>query len=187
MTEPAHDDWSRLSDQWRSPSTSTAESSAGALRRRVPRQSRRLLLLVGGEVVLTIVAAILMVQALAHSPDTETRVLCAMLTLFSATIWVFAVRNRRGIWRRSADTTDAFMALERTRLERRLASARFVVRLCGGALVVLLTWMIWRAQRSTTTQLVIMGGAAVYLAGWIVGGRWVERGTQRQIGRTNYR
>lgn len=180
MNHPAHDDWSQLGIAWRAREMSPP---VDALRRRVRAQTRRLYGLVMVEALVTITAVIAIVATLIRSNDLESRLIAAGLGLFTVAVCGFAIRNRRGIWRATGDTTAAYLALERDRLLRRIASARFAWRVSVAGLGPLIALLITRVARSgwSPEALIILAGS-IYLVGWIIGGRVVEIRLRRRAG-----
>jgi hypothetical protein len=183
VNREALDDWTVLAEQWRSAPESTA-LGIDALRTRIRRQTIRLYLVVALELVLTVAALGGIAAGLAGASDWPTRVLLIALLLFSMRIWVFTLRNRQGIWRPTAETLEGFRALERRRLERKLASARFVWRFCFSSLIVLAAWAAWRAPELTPNKLWVVVAGGVYLALWIAGALIVRRSVARALDRS---
>ena len=178
MADPTREDWGGLRDAWMRPGTTP--TPATDLRRRVVRHGRWMLVLAAIEVLLTIGGIVGVAFALRQARDPATLVLCGGMALFTARIWIFTLRNRRGTWRAHAETVEAFRALERTRRERRLDSARFAVRLCGAMILGLAAWWGWQesAGRLVMEGRLVLAVAIAYLCCWIAGGVLVAARTR---------
>lgn len=174
------DDWTRLSDEWRAqPRTDDVDQ----LRHRVRVQTKRLYAIVAVEVLLSIAAVIVIPAMLIRAPDLESRLLAGGLAIFTAVVWGFGVRSRRGIWRAAGDTLAAYRALERERLRRRIAGARFAWQVCVVALVPMLFLTARRITGSgpMSASALVTAGACIYLLAWIVGGRVIETRLARRV------
>lgn len=170
MNHHEPDDWAPFVADWHStPRDDIAR--VDEVRRRIHRQTVRLYLMVAGEVLISVTALGIIAGALINARDWPTRVLALALLLSSVSVWAFSIRNRRGIWRPAAETLEGFRMLERRRLQRRLASARFAQRYSLVSLVFLGIWAAWRVQtvQLAPVQRWVIVGVAIYLAGWILG------------------
>jgi hypothetical protein len=174
MSHAPFDDWARLSDEWRAqPRTDAVD----LLRRRVRRQTMRLYAITACEVLITIVGGSIVVAAFLRGTDFETRLLAGGLGVFTAIVWGFTLRNRRGIWRTAGDTIAAYRALERERLRRRIAYARFTWQISAVALLPMVAFALRRIGTGGPTSMAALISAAscLYLIAWIVGSRILER------------
>jgi drug/metabolite transporter (DMT)-like permease len=174
MTHAPLDDWARLSDEWRAqPRTDAVDF----LRRRVRRQTMRLYMITAFEVLITLAGGGIVVAAFMRGPDLETRLLAGGLGLFTAIVWGFTLRNRRGIWRAAGDTLAAYRALERERLRRRIANARFTWQICAAALIPMVALAVRRIGTGGPASMaaVISAAGCLYLIAWIVWSRALER------------
>lgn len=174
MSHAPLDDWARLGDEWRAqPRTAAVD----ILRRRVRRQTLRLYAITAFEVLITLVGGGIVVAAFMRGPDLETRLLAGGVGIFTAIVWGFTLRNRRGIWRAAGDTLAAFRALERERLRRRIANARFTWQICAVALMPMVALAVRRIGTGGPTSMAALISAAscLYLIAWIVGSRILER------------
>ena len=180
MSRYMPDEWVTLAEQWRS-APERAALPIDVIRRRVQRQTVRLYALAGLEVVVTVVALGSIAVVLLGAIDWAARILAIALLVFTMRIWVFTILNRRGIWRPAAHTLEGFRALERLRMERKLASAQFVWRFCSLTLLAAGAWTAWRAPYLSAQQLWVMAAVGVYLVAWIVGGLLVRREVMSQL------
>lgn len=174
MSHAPLDDWARLSDEWRAqPRTAAVD----VLRRRVRRQTMRLYAITAFEVLITIAGGGILVAAFLRGTDVETKLLASGLGIFTAIVWGFTLRNRRGIWRAAGDTIVAYRALERERLRRRISNARFTWQICAMALIPMVAFAVRRISTGGPTSMAALISAAscLYLIAWVVGSRILER------------
>lgn len=183
MSRIEPDEWATLAEQWRS-APAADRLRVEDLRRRVRRQTMWMYASVAAEVIVTVLALGPIVLVLHQATSWAPRVLAIALLLLTARLWVFTIRNRRGTWRPSDETLEGFRALERLRLERRLASARFVWRFCALTLAGAAVWTAWRWSVLSLPQRRLMAAVGVYLVAWIVGGLLVRRETARRLERS---
>lgn len=111
------------------------------IRLRVRRQSRRMAWMLAGEMAIAAGALILLGRfALLHPDPLDT---AAMGGLALLVVWAaaFSLRLHRGLWRPSAETTEAFLALSIERCRRRLRSLRAAWGLLAGELALFIPWL----------------------------------------------
>ncbi|MEO8452496.1 MAG: hypothetical protein ABI647_22070 [Gemmatimonadota bacterium] len=176
MTSRPDEEWARLGAVWRT--DERAVPVAGVLAERVRRHSRRLRAVMAIEVGVTIVALGLVWRAL---PAVPVRTAWAVAAgLHSLIGWAFVLWNRRGIWRPSAETTRAYVALERERIERQVRTGWFVIGLVTveAALFAIVSWRTpaWRGSPVPWILGVgIFGGFALWGVWWLVRARRARR------------
>lgn len=181
MSDHPIDDWTQLGEAWRQ---EAHPADLEQLRRRIRTQTFWLYAMVVMEVLITIAGVIFVVAGLVGARDLETKLVAGGLGLFTAVVSSFALHNRHGIWRSAGNTIAAYRVLERERLRRRIASARFTWRLCALALVPMLLLAAHRISASgllAAEALVAIAGC-LYLIAWIVGGHLLEVRLRRRLG-----
>lgn len=159
----ADDDWQDLSDEWQAV---PAAVDVAQLRRRVRAQSRRMRWTLAGEVLLTLAAMAYLGAAARVADSWDSWVIIGGLTIFTVVIWVFTLRNRRGVWRATSDSLEACQALEIARRQRRLAEATFTRRLSLVSLVPLAVVAVvrWRDMETLgASRVVVCIAAMLYL------------------------
>jgi hypothetical protein len=173
MPDLVNDDWTRLSDEWRA---EPMRVPLDIVRQRVRRQSHRMRLLLAFETLLSLVAVVALVLAARRAATWDAWLVIAGLAIFSARIWIFSVRNRRGVWRERGDTIAAFQALEAERLTRRIAAARFTWQYSVWALIPLAALGVWRASQGGIGSLpvIVVAAGCAYLGVCAAGARWME-------------
>ncbi|NKB86962.1 MAG: hypothetical protein GKS06_01905 [Acidobacteria bacterium] len=143
------DSWDSLAERWRSGSDAPALDLQKRVRAAHLWSNARLWGVVALEVfiVLTFVAwTINQLQGPLSNADVSHLLFAWVTVLVSL---VFAIRNRRGIWTASGETTADFLALCERRAERKLQTARFVARFTVAlwvASVALSTWEAWYCE-----------------------------------------
>lgn len=171
----ADDDWQSLSDEWQAvPAAVDVEQ----LRRRVRAQSLRMRWWFAIEVIVTVAAVAVLASAARVAHRWDSWVIIGGLALFTAVIWTFNVRNRRGIWRSASDSLEAYQALEAERRQRRLAAATFTRRICLTSLVPLAVVTVIRGRDVATDgayPVLICLGAMLYLLAFVAWSRHIER------------
>jgi len=173
--------WQTVGITWR-----TDEHRALPLRERVAqrvhRQSRRLRLILAGEIAFTMVMLVMAFTIIARENEGTLR-LSAIVLLYTAATWAFALWNRRGVWRPYGETTAEFIQLLRVRAQRRIRSARFTQVVMG--LTVLLfgryvatAWSVAFDSTLQRTVWVLFGLYSVGLVAWSI---WYERRARREV------
>ena len=183
MSRHEPDEWTTLAEQWHS-AAEAEPLPVGDIQRRVRRQTMRMYAIAAVEVAITVVALGPIAIVLSQATDWAARILAIALLLLTVRLWVFTIRNRRGTWRPSVETLEGFRALERLRLERRLASARFVWRFCTLTLAGAVAWTAWRWSALSLPQRWLMIAVGAYLVAWIAGGLLVRRRVARRLERS---
>lgn len=135
-----------------------------ALQRRVRRRSLGLKALAAGEVLFAAAMLAFLLRIAAFSrrlPDTLAMLALALLVV-GAVGW--SLWNRRGLWRPSAETSRAYLALSLARCRRRLRGLRFGWVLLAAEVAVFLPWIGWRIWREGPADPVL----ASYLWGYLL-------------------
>jgi hypothetical protein len=101
------------------------------------------------------------------------------LSLFTAVIWRFNLRDRRGTWRAETDTLEGYRALEVARRHRQFTAATFTRRLSIAGLFPLgvLAAVRYReaGERLAALPVLVSLGAMLYLVVWGVAAWRMER------------
>ena len=150
---------------------------------RVHRQSRRLRMILAGEIVLTIAMLIMSFTIVARGNGAGTLRVGAVVLLYTAAVWAFALWNRRGVWRPYAETTAEFVQLLRVRAERRIRSARFT-QVVMGLTVILFGREVattWRAGFASTLERGVWMLFGLYSVGIVAWSIWYERKARREV------
>jgi uncharacterized membrane protein len=173
--------WQTVGVTWR-----TDEHRALPLRERVAqrvhRQSRRLRIILACEIAFTIVMLVIAFTIVARNAELTLR-LSAIVLLYTAGVWAFALWNRRGVWRPFGETTAEFVQLLRVRAERRIRSARFTQVVMGLALLLFGrdVAMAWSAGFASTLQRGLLMFFGLYSIGIVAWSIWYERKARREL------
>jgi uncharacterized membrane protein len=173
--------WQTVGVTWR-----TDEHRALPLRERVAqrvhRQSRRLRIILACEIAFTIVMLVIAFTIVARNAELTLR-LSAIVLLYTAGVWAFALWNRRGVWRPFGETTAEFVQLLRVRAERRIRSARFTQVVMGLALLLFGRDVAtaWSAGFASTLQRGLLMFFGLYSIGIVAWSIWYERKARREL------
>lgn len=173
--------WQAVGVTWR-----TDEHRALPLRERVAqrvhRQSRRLRIILACEIALTIVMLVMSFTIVARDNEGTLR-LGAIVLLYTAAVWAFALWNRRGVWHPYGETTAEFVQLLRVRAERRIRSARFTQVVIGLAVIVFGREVAtaWSAGFASTLQRGVWMLFGLYSVGIVAWSIWYERRARREV------
>ncbi len=155
MTERT-DDWTHWRATWRAearPEEALRHALAAGLR----RYRRRLVLTIAVEVAVTVEVLVLVAARLRAQPDLAAVIWAVWCAVFITTVWVVAVRSRRGLWAPLGESAEAFLEVTRRRAERQLRTVRFVVGATAAQSAATGAWLLWRFGLDPTRW----GGAAV--------------------------
>lgn len=142
MTDP----WETLSSTWReepAPETDLRD----VVRARTRRATLRLWASVAVEVAIVTMVLALTVVTLEEGLTPYRTLLLAAVWATTIAALIFTVRNRRGTWRVSGDSTRDFLALAERRARGKLRTARFALWLLAAQLPVHLLLLGWRVSR----------------------------------------
>jgi hypothetical protein len=123
------------------------EPEVAALRRRVERRGRWLVLETVGEALISCGALGLLARAALVEPAAWNVATLGGLALLIVWIWVFALWNRRGLWRPESATFAAHLELSLRRAHRRLRGLLAGWWLLAGEVLLLVPWL-WRVNQS---------------------------------------
>jgi hypothetical protein len=107
-----------------------------ALRAHVDAESRRMRWWVVVEVCLTIAVLGVTTWNLVRHPGVRALLMAADVGAVLAIVWAFALWGRRGIWRPSADSTEAYLVLARRRARLRLQTTWLALSLLVAQLAI---------------------------------------------------
>lgn len=144
--EPMEDLREWMAD-WQQDDAAPSPQALEEIRLRVRRQSRRMVWMLAGEMAVAAGALILLVRFALLHPDPLDVAAMTGLSLLVVGAAVFSLRLHRGLWRPSAATTEAFLALSIERCRRRLRSLRAAWGLLAGELAVFIPWLWYRLHR----------------------------------------
>jgi hypothetical protein len=159
--DPELEQWTAEWRQQGSARGDAAERAPAAIRDRVRRRSRRLVLLTAGERLLA-AAAIVFLWRFARALGTPLDLFT--LTAFAALAelaFAFSLWNRRGVWRPSAESTAAYLALERERCRRSRRSIQAGWVLLAVEVALFVPWIAHRLHAGARAP-----GLARYLAAY---------------------
>lgn len=132
---------------WQAAPPQSPEPEVEALRRRVERRSRWLVLETVGEALISAAALGLLLRSALAEPVAWNLATMAGLALLIVWIWVFALWNRRGLWRPEAATFAAHLEISLRRGQRRLRGLQAGWWLLAGEAFLLVPWL-WRVNHS---------------------------------------
>ena len=135
--ETARDDWQDLSHVWQATGT-TQHIDVPALRARIGRGQRRARLVLWLEVVITAVYLAAAVFLVRRMPSLWSWLVAADVLAMVIAAWTFALWNRRGTWRPTAESTEQYIALLRLHCVRRIQAAWFVWATTAGQVAFVL-------------------------------------------------
>jgi len=180
-------DWTRWRTVWRADEYPPTVLHA-ALRDRVYRYRRRLILTVAMEIVVTVAVLLLVAARVRAQTDFATLMWAAWAVAFTVTVWVFATVNRRGLVAPLAETTEAFLDINRRRAEGRLRAVRFIVVVTAIQGAFTGAWLAWRygidpgAWPATAVHAcVLLGLLVAAITTWCV---WQRRQSLRDLALT---
>lgn len=191
MSTDAEREWESWALEWRSEEGSTPAAIGRAeIERRVRRQNVRLRLL-------AVADAFVVTGFLALSGYMAVRIPDPLMIVWAAAVWVFTfvalaftIRNRRGIWAASAETTSAYLELSVERCRRKVRTARFGMQLLAAEIVFLLLWGTWemaahpeRLAERPGRLLLRYGLIALFAAGTIAWATLYRRSALREMTR----
>lgn len=160
-TDPEMENWAAA---WQAAPPQSLEPEVEALRRRVERRSRWLVLETVSEALISAAALGLLLRAALAEPAAWNLATMAGLALLIVWIWIFALWNRRGLWRPEAATLAAHLEISLRRGHRRLRGLRAGWWLLAGEAFLLVPWL-WRANQSrglaSATADFLWGGIAL--------------------------
>jgi len=175
-------------EDWRDDTPPAAEARA-AIVRHVRRRSRTLALVVAGELVVTFLLLGLFGFLLTRAQDPETVAVVVGGGLLAVAALVVANWNRRGTWRPSAETTEAFLEISLLRCRRGLRAVRYAYGIMVVEALLLVPWFLvtiprhpdrrpfgWDPYLYYGTLLALIFGAAT------LGCRWYARRVRRERG-----
>jgi hypothetical protein len=188
---PDLDDAAELSawmDDWRAEESgpTAAPADIDALLRRVKRRTLGLKLLTAGEVLLVTAALVYVTVFALHHPHPLDLAAMSSLGLLAVGALLFSLWNRRGLWSPLAETTAAYLALARTRVQRRREALRAGRWLLIGETAVFIPW-IWHrlhlgaGQPSALDYALAYGYLAFVVAVTAAVLAWLERWTRREL------
>lgn len=182
MTEREELAWREWEAAWRS--DHPAEPTFEEIRRSVDRQTRSMRLTLGGEVVATLAMLGLAAWVLLEEPGPARLGWGIAAVLHTAVVWGFVLWNRRGIWSPLGESVIDYLAIARTRLERRRRTAAFVIGLVAVEVVALAAWAAASGRAAETGGLARLWSwlpAAVVTGIAIVWAVWQRRADEVQL------
>lgn len=115
-------DWQKVSRDWHAQAPGPALS---VLQARLRRDAWRLRLSAAGDLVVWVAATLLILAVTVARPSRGVLAAAVVLLSMNVVIAVFAVRNRRGLWRSQAATPAGSLALMRARARAAIRAWRF--------------------------------------------------------------
>jgi hypothetical protein len=193
MSTDSEREWESWAREWRSEEGEGSRSSTigrEEIERRVRRQSRRLRLLVFVDALVVSVFLALSAWMAIRIPDPLMIVWAAAVWVFTFVALAFTIRNRRGIWAASAETTRAYLELSLERCRRKVRTARFGMQLLTVEIVFLLLWGTWeiaahpeRLSERPGSLFLRYGLIALFAAGTIAWATLYRRSAVREMDR----
>ena len=173
-------------EDWRDDAPPGAEARAAILRH-VRRRSRTLALVTAGDLVVTILLLGLFGALLARAREPETIAVLVAGGLLAVSALGLATWNRRGIWRPSAETTEAFLEISLLRCRRSLRAVRYSYGIMVVEALLLVPWLVIGILRRPDTRPFgwnpyLFYGAllALIFGAMLLGCRWYARRVRRE-------
>jgi len=173
-------------DEWRDNPAPAAEARAAILRH-VRRRSRTLALVSAGELVVTVLLLAMLGTLLLRAREPETIAVVVAGSVLAVGALVLSTWNRRGTWRPSAETTEAFLEISVLRCRRSLRAVRYAYGIMVVEALMLVPWLFIGIRRHPDRRpfghdpyiyygalLAIVFGAAT------LGCRWYARRVRRE-------
>ena len=186
-------EWRDLMEDWQAeertapPMPALSEEVRRRIRRKARLHSYGLIALAVFE-ALTILGSLgfLLLEVL-EKPEPVRIVGLAGTALFFAFALVFSLRNRRGTWWHSGETTRDFVELSYVRCRRKLRTLRACPRLLAAELLFLLPWATWALlarpePAPLRTWLAVFGWTALTVAVVLAWSAWYGRRVRRELG-----
>ena len=185
-------EWRDLMKDWQAeertapPTPPLSEEVRRRIRRKARLHSYGLIAIAAGE-ALTIVGVLgfLLLETL-EKPEPVRIVGLAGTALFFAFALVFTLRNRRGTWWHSGETTRDFVELSYVRCQRKLRTLRACPRLLAAEMLFLLPWATWallaRPEPAPLSKwLAVFGWTALTVAAVLAWSAWYGRRVRREL------
>lgn len=173
-------------EDWRDDAPPAAEVRAAILRH-VRRRSRTLALVTAGEVIVTILLLGLFGVLLSRARDPETIAVLVAGGLLAVSAFALANWNRRGTWRPSVETTEAFLEISLLRCRRSLRAVRYSYGIMVVEAFLLVPWLVIGILRRPDTRPLgwnpyLFYGAllALIFGAMLLGCRWYARRVRRE-------
>jgi hypothetical protein len=179
-------DWDGWIAGWRVGDDPPPRIDVNELRRRAARYRWRLIGVVVLEVVTSILTLAFVTFASIQCPFGYSGLWIAAIWIYAALVAAYAIRQRRGIWRPAAESTEAFIDLTRRRLVHQLRTTALVLAftiVIGFAVATRVVWEITQRPGHSTdsartgTWIAAVALLTVYAAGSL----WVRRRAKYQL------
>jgi hypothetical protein len=173
MTEQLDDRtaWHALAATWRRPET--PEIDLPRLRARIQRETTVMRRSLVGEIALSAAVVGWTVWNLVREPVPYAMLFAVDSWAVLGIVWAFVLSGRRGLWKPSADTTEAYLVLGRQRAQQRLRTAWLALGLVVAQLVV--------AKTASILSSPIQWIASAAFVAWALWSRARAIGEQRRL------
>lgn len=178
------DSWDALSARWQTSSDNAPAADLGQLI--AVRQRRGTLRLWAVAALEFLVVVGIVAFTVSRLRDGATPLECVHLV----SVWVvvavtvaFAIRNRRGLWRPSSESTVEYLSLCELRAKRKLRTARFVLQLISVQATWIFGLLVWNAlQRPDSSRLLAEAGLLVaVLIVYVSWALWFRHRAHREL------
>lgn len=185
-------EWRDLMEDWQAeertapPAPPLSEELRHRIRRKARLHSYGLIAIAAGEALTILVCLGYMLLEVLEKPEPVRIVGLAGMALFFAFALVFSLRNRRGTWWHSGETTRDFVELSCVRCRRKLRTLRFCPWLLAAELLFVIPWAIWAFLSKPKMPpvgdwLLVFGYLAVASGAMLAWSAWYGRRVRREL------